>query len=126
GTEAHGAFLGRIVDIGAELFAMSAAVVYAQTAIQDDPERPDQPRELAEAFCNQAQHRTERLFHELWTNADTPNHRLALDVLSGRHAWLGEGLIDPWVGDGPMVPSAETDLGIAIATAAATTNGAVS
>ena len=70
GTEAHGAFLGRIVDIGAELFAMSAAVVYAQTAIQEHPERADQTRELAEAFCNQARHRTDRLFHELWSNAD--------------------------------------------------------
>ena len=37
GTEGHGAFLGRIVDIGAELFAMSAAVVYAQTAIRGPP-----------------------------------------------------------------------------------------
>ena len=115
GTEAHGAFLGRIVDIGAELFAMSAAVVYAQTAIQEHPERADQTRELAEAFCNQAQHRTERLFHELWSNADTPNHRLALDVLSGRHTWLEAGIIDPSIGDGPMVPPPETDRGIPVA-----------
>jgi hypothetical protein len=120
GTEAHGAFLGRIVDIGAELFAMSAAVVYAQTAIQEHPERADQTRELAEAFCNQAQHRTERLFHELWSNADTPNHRLALDVLSGRHTWLEAGVIDPSTGDGPMVPPPETDLGIPVAVAATT------
>ena len=39
GTEKHGAFLGRIVDIGAELFAMAAAVVDAQTAIREHPER---------------------------------------------------------------------------------------
>ena len=109
GTEDHGAFLGRIVDIGAELFAMSAAVVYAQTAIQEHPERADKTRELAEAFCNQARHRTERLFHELWSNADTPNHRLALDVLSGRHTWLEAGIVDPSIGDGPMVPPPETD-----------------
>ena len=56
GTEKHGAFLGRIVDIGAELFAMAAAVVYAQTAIREHPERAAETRELAEAFCNQAQH----------------------------------------------------------------------
>jgi alkylation response protein AidB-like acyl-CoA dehydrogenase len=124
GTEAHGAFLGRIVDIGAELFAMSAAVVYAQTAIQEHPERADQTRELAEAFCNQAQHRTERLFHELWSNADTPNHRLALDVLSGRHTWLEAGIIDPSTGDGPMVPSPETDRGIPVAAPATAGSGA--
>jgi hypothetical protein len=113
-TENHGAFLGRIVDIGAELFAMAAAVVYAQTATRENPERAAETRELAEAFCNQAHHRTERLFHELWSNADEPNHRLALDVLKGRHSWLEEGIIDPSAGDGPMVPSAETDLGIPV------------
>jgi alkylation response protein AidB-like acyl-CoA dehydrogenase len=111
GTEAHGAFLGRIVDIGAELFAISAAVVYAQTAMREHPERAAETRELAEAFCGQAQLRTERLFHELWSNADEANHRLALDVLKGRHTWLEEGIIDPSFGDGPMVPTAETDLG---------------
>ncbi len=126
GTEDHGAFLGRIVDIGAELFAISATVVYTQTALRDHPERAAETQELAEAFCNQAQHRTERLFHELWDNADVSNHRLALDVLKGRHTWLEEGIIDPSVGDGPMVPSAETDLGTQIPMAAATTNGSVS
>jgi alkylation response protein AidB-like acyl-CoA dehydrogenase len=115
GTEAHGAFLGRIVDIGAELFAISAAVVYAQTQMREHPERADETRELAEAFCNQAQHRTERLFHELWANVDGDNHRLALDVLSGRHTWLEEGVIDPSAGDGPMVPAPETDRGIPVA-----------
>jgi alkylation response protein AidB-like acyl-CoA dehydrogenase len=122
GTEDHGAFLGRIVDIGAELFAISATVVYTQTALREHPERAAETQELAEVFCNQAQHRTERLFHDLWDNADAPNHRLALDVLKGRYTWLEEGILDPSAGDGPMVPSAETDLGIAIPTAAATTN----
>ena len=115
GTEDHGAFLGRIVDIGAELFAISAAVVYAQTAMREHPERAAETRELAEAFCNQAQHRAERLFHDLWDNTDTANHRLALDVLSGRHTWLEEGIIDPSAGDGPMVPPLETDRGIPVA-----------
>jgi hypothetical protein len=44
---------------------------------------------------------------------------LALDVLSGRHTWLEAGIIDPSAGDGPMVPLAETDLGIPVAGAAA-------
>ncbi len=122
GTEGHGAFLGRIVDIGAELFAMAAAVVYAQTAMKEHPERADETRELADAFCTQAKVRTERLFTALWSNADGPNHRLALDILKGRHTWLEEGVIDPSAGDGPMVPSAEGDRGIPIA-ATAKTNG---
>ena len=114
GTEKHGAFLGRIVDIGAELFAMAAAVVYAQTAMREHPERAAETRELAEAFCNQARLRTERLFHELWTNADEPNHRLALDVLKGRHTWLEAGIIDPSVRrrpDGPVGRDRQGDSG---------------
>jgi hypothetical protein len=119
GTEAHGAFLGRIVDIGAELFAISAAVVYTQTQMRDHPERATETQELAQAFCTQAQLRADRLFHDLWTNADDANHRLALNVLKGRHAWLESGIIDPSAGDGPMVPTADTDRGTPIATAAA-------
>ena len=118
GTEAHGAFLGRIVDIGAELFAISAAVVYTQTQMRDHPERATETQELAQAFCTQAQLRADRLFHDLWTNADDANHRLALNVLKGRHAWLEAGIIDPSAGDGPMVPTADTDRGTPIATAA--------
>jgi hypothetical protein len=82
GTEAHGAFLGRIVDIGAELFAMSSAVVYTQTAAREHPERAAETQELAKVFCDQAQHRTARLFHDLWNNTDVAGHRLALDVLA--------------------------------------------
>ena len=124
GTENHGAFLGRIVDIGAELFAIAAAVVYAQTAIREHPERAAETQELADVFCNQAQHRAELLFHQLWNNADEPNHRLALDVLKGRHSWLEEGIIDPSAGDGPMVPSADIDLGIPVGAPAITAGAA--
>ena len=105
GTEKHGAFLGRIVDIGAELFAIAAAVVYAQTAIREHPERAAETRELAEAFCNQARQRTERLFHELWTNADEPNHRLALRRPQGPAHLAGGGHHRPIVRrrpDGPI------------------------
>jgi alkylation response protein AidB-like acyl-CoA dehydrogenase len=118
GTEAHGAFLGRIVDIGAELFAISATVVYAQTQMRDHPERADQIQEVAEAFCNQAQHRSEELFHRLWSNADGGNHRLALSVLKGRHTWLEEGILD-LSGDGPVVPPREDDTGTPSAPVAA-------
>jgi hypothetical protein len=91
--------------------------------MQEHPERAAETQELAEAFCNQAQHRAELLFHQLWTNADEPNHRLALDVLKGRHSWIEEGIIDP-SGDGPMVPSADIDLGIPVGAPAVTAGAA--
>jgi alkylation response protein AidB-like acyl-CoA dehydrogenase len=102
-TEDHGAFLGRIVDIGAELYAMCAAVVYARTVATQHPERAQATRELADAFCEQSQLRADQLFHSLWHNSDSSTHSLAQDVLGGRHTWLEEGIVDP-SGEGPLVP----------------------
>src|SRR5215218_9239562 len=54
------AFLGRIVDIGAELYAISAAAVYAQTLREEHPERGEEAVELADLFIRQARRRVER------------------------------------------------------------------
>ncbi len=97
-------FLGRIVDIGAELYAMTAACVRAQMLREDDPEQGALAAELADAFCTQARVRADVLFHGLWRNADATNRRLAKHVLEGRHPWAEEGvlLLDddaPWIAD---------------------------
>jgi hypothetical protein len=68
-------FLGRTVDVGAELFAISSACVYAQTLTRERPERGEQAVELADLFCGQARRRVERLFTALWANEDTANYR---------------------------------------------------
>jgi alkylation response protein AidB-like acyl-CoA dehydrogenase len=102
--EQRQAFLGRIVDIGAELFAISAAVVYAETVAKEQPERAGSARELAGLFCAQAHRRSDRLFHELWANDDDAGYATAQAVLDGRHRWIEEGVADP-AGDGPMLTS---------------------
>ena len=102
--ERRQAFLGRIVDIGAELFAISAAVVYATRLGQERPERREEVSELADLFCTQARRRADRLFHELWANDDDRNHAAAREVLRGRYAWVEEGIADP-AGEGPMLGS---------------------
>ncbi|MDC9005841.1 acyl-CoA dehydrogenase family protein [Mycobacterium marinum] len=96
-------FLGRIVDIGAELFAMSAVCVRAEAQRVVDPIVGRQAYELAEAFCGQATLRVEALFHGLWTNTDVGDVRLTNDVLEGRYAWLEDGIIDPSEGTGPWI-----------------------
>jgi hypothetical protein len=96
-------FLGRLVDIGAELFAMASAVAYADTIGRERPERRAEAQELAELFCTQARQRVETLFHELWDNVDDANRAAAARVLDGRYRWLEEGVPDP-AGDGPMIP----------------------
>ncbi|HEY2763924.1 MAG TPA: acyl-CoA dehydrogenase family protein [Pseudonocardiaceae bacterium] len=94
-------FLGRIVDIGAELFAMSAACVRAQR----DPERGTAV-DLADAFCAQATVRVEELFTRLWSNSDTSDRTLAQNVLDDRFTWLEDGVLDPSI-DGPWIAPAE-------------------
>jgi hypothetical protein len=96
------AVLGRIVDIGAELFAISSAAVYAQTLVKEHPERGDQAVELADLFCKQARRRVDVLFDALWANDDDDAYKVALQVLEGRHTWLEEGALDP-SGDGPQI-----------------------
>ena len=108
-TDDHGAFQGRSVDIGPELFAMSAAVVYAQTAMPEHPERAAETQELADAFCNQAQHRS-----GCSTSCGAPPTRPTTAwrwTSSAAGTWLEAGIVDPSAGDGPMVPWAETDRG---------------
>ncbi|WP_238019815.1 acyl-CoA dehydrogenase family protein [Dactylosporangium sp. AC04546] len=84
-------FLGRIVDIGAELFAMSAACVKARA---EKAERPEGV-ELADLFCRQASLRVEALFHDLWHNADAIEAAATKRLLQGRYLSLEEGVIPP-------------------------------
>jgi alkylation response protein AidB-like acyl-CoA dehydrogenase len=100
-------FLGRIVDIGAELFAMSAVCVRAQM----DAEAGGTPRgaaaaELADEFCQQARLRVDELFGQLWKNTDASDSALARKVLSDRYSWLEEGIIDPSI-PGPWIEGTE-------------------
>ncbi|SMD23954.1 acyl-CoA dehydrogenase family protein [Lentzea albidocapillata] len=91
-------FLSRIVDIGAELFAISAACV---RAAQD---KNPNAQMLADAFAKQARIRVDELFEKLWTNTDDSDQVLAKQVLDGDYAWLEEGVVDSsipgsWIAD---------------------------
>jgi alkylation response protein AidB-like acyl-CoA dehydrogenase len=94
--------LGRIVDIGAELFAISSAVVYAQTLQDEQPARAQEAVQLADLFCRQARRRADVLFAELFDNDDDAAYQLAQDVLAGKFTWDEEGILD-LSGDEPMV-----------------------
>jgi hypothetical protein len=102
------AFLGRIVDIGAELFAMSAACVRAQMLTDDGEVEGEGAFELADLFCTGARRRVDRLFHELWHNDDSDNYAAAQAVLTGRYTWAEGGILDP-AGEGPMLGTASVE-----------------
>jgi len=101
--EQKGALLGRIVDIGAELYAIACAVVYADTIGREQPGRRDEAFELADLFASQARRRADRLFTELWANDDDDQYKAAQKVLDGRYGWFEDDVLDP-AGDGPMIP----------------------
>lgn len=105
GMEKHQAFLGRVVDIGAELFAMSAVCVRADSELGADPERGGGAVELADAFCQQARLRIDRLFAGLWENTDDTDHHIAGNVLGGKYTWLESGVLDASEGTGPWIAS---------------------
>ncbi|QGZ51304.1 MULTISPECIES: acyl-CoA dehydrogenase family protein [Streptomyces] len=103
------AFLGRIVDIGAELFAMSAACVRAEL-LRSTGEHGKEAYALADAFCRQSRLRVEELFGRLWSNTDDVDRRVVDAVLAGRFAWLEAGVVDasddgPWIAEAAPGPS---------------------
>ncbi|MGA5161501.1 acyl-CoA dehydrogenase family protein [Streptomyces pseudogriseolus] len=97
-------FLGRIVDIGAELFAMSAACVRAEL-LRGRGDHGREAYQLADAFCRQARLRVEELFGRLWSNTDDLDRKVVKNVLTGSYTWLEEGVVDP-SGDGPWIADA--------------------
>ncbi|MGW7432953.1 acyl-CoA dehydrogenase family protein [Streptomyces sp. NPDC054861] len=103
------AFLGRIVDIGAELFAMSAACVRAES-LRATGDHGREAHQLADVFCRQSRLRVEELFGRLWSNTDDIDRKVVESVLAGAYGWLEDGIVDPsddgpWIADTPPGPS---------------------
>ncbi|WP_067967285.1 acyl-CoA dehydrogenase family protein [Mycolicibacter icosiumassiliensis] len=113
GLEKRQGFLGRVVDIGAELFAMAAVCVRAEAQRVADRTEGQQAYQLADAFCEQSRLRVGALFAALWTNTDRADTQLAHGVLEDRYAWLEDGILDPAEGTGPWIahwePGASTE-----------------
>jgi len=82
--------LFRAVDIGAELFAMTASCVRAQMlAKQGNHEAAT----LADLFCRAARARIRQLFAAFYGKFDGEMYRVAQQVMRGEHAWLESGII---------------------------------
>ena len=102
-------FLGRIVDIGAELFAITAACSRAEHLRGEGTHAPE-AYQLADAFCRQARERAEEHFRHLWHNTDDSDRALTRTVQSGDCAWLEEGVLDgstpgPWIAEAAAGPA---------------------
>ncbi len=82
--------LFRAVDIGAELYAMSAACARAQMLSKQG--RPEAVT-LADAFCIEARDRIKIHFDQLFGPNDPALYKVAMEVLRGEHAWLEQGIV---------------------------------
>jgi alkylation response protein AidB-like acyl-CoA dehydrogenase len=85
--------LFRLVDVGAELFAMASTCSRAARLLRDDPTTGAHAMRVADVFCRQARGRVQSKFHGLWRNEDVPTYRVAQEVLKGEHAWLEQGMV---------------------------------
>ena len=82
--------LFRAVDIGSELFAITAACVKANMLSKRGNKEAET---LADLFCRAAQKRVGELFSGFYGDYDGAMYRVAQQVMRGEHAWLEEGII---------------------------------
>ena len=92
GLERKQAVLGRIVEIGAELFVMVATTVRAKALVDENPSDRS-PYQLADVFCRHARTRIRERFRHLFANDDVVTYQVAQDAMKGTFEWLEEGLL---------------------------------
>lgn len=91
--EKRQAVLGRLVDIGADLFVMVAACVRAAKIAAEHGRDGGPATELADQACRLARRRVAGRFRAVFRNDDVTTYRLAQHVLDGRHEWLEQGIV---------------------------------
>jgi len=90
--EKRQAVLGRLVEIGAELFAISATASRAQRMVTRNP-ADRTPIELADLFARNSRRRIEERFAAIFDNDDRANYAVAQHVVGKQFAWLEEGIV---------------------------------
>jgi alkylation response protein AidB-like acyl-CoA dehydrogenase len=90
--EKRQALLFRAVDIGAELFAMAAALSRADAMRHSGAAEASRAAELTDIFCRGARRRIGEFFRGIRSNDDVAKHRAAIGILDGEFAWLEAGM----------------------------------
>ncbi|MXX72743.1 MAG: hypothetical protein F4205_16435 [Gemmatimonadetes bacterium] len=89
--EQRQAVLGRLVDIGCDLFVITASCVRAMKLLEDNP-ADRTPIELADGACALARRRIDDRFRKVFRNDDSDMYRLARNAMADHYEWLEEGL----------------------------------
>ena len=89
--------LGRCVDIGTELFAITATCLRAAKMLRtsEDAEERKHLLELTDCFCHAARRRIEQKFRGLRANGDREHFLLARNLLAGKLSGLTTGIVRP-------------------------------
>ena len=82
--------LGRLVDSGAEIFAMAAVLARAHAS----GNRKDE--QLADLFCRKARRRLATLHHAVYCNDDEFSYKTARQLLEGEFADLEDNILTSW------------------------------
>jgi hypothetical protein len=80
------------VDVGCDLFAMSAAVCRAERMRREKAAEAPGAVELADLFCRMTRRRIAQHFAGMRSNDDVAKYQTARRLLSGEFLWLEEGL----------------------------------
>ncbi|WP_420633956.1 acyl-CoA dehydrogenase family protein [Candidatus Palauibacter sp.] len=120
GLERRQGLLFRCIDIGAELFAMAAAVTRADMLRRRAGDAAgDETREavrLADSFAAGSRRRVGELFRHIRSNHDAADYRIAQDIMAGDFTWMERDIVglqkaqlEAWKGALPEVhPAADT------------------
>jgi hypothetical protein len=84
--------LGRIADIGSDLFAIAATCSYAQKLLGEG-EPAEKVFALVDDFHAQAMQRIRQNFSGIGDNADQHGYDLAQQVIAGEHEWVERGIV---------------------------------
>ena len=103
GMDKQQVFLGHIVDIGAELFAMAATITKTLSLHEAGAPERFSAETLAQAFCEQATKRCEEHFRQLWNNTTHRDEQIAAKLLNGDFEWLEDGVRDVSENTGPWI-----------------------
>jgi len=83
--------LFRVVDVGVDLFAMSATI--SRACWLESQGRDGNAVELADLFCEHARRRVLSSMAALSIPADQKGYQVAQDFLKGNYSWLEEGIV---------------------------------
>ena len=94
GLEKRQILLGHLMEIGTELFAMSAACAYAEHLLFDANSKANgEAWSLEKLFCRQAKHRIDEHFRAIGRSGRRQRKQVVDDVLDGKVRWLEQGVI---------------------------------